>query len=86
MAGLIGWPELIIILVIVVLIFGAGRIRELARSLGEGVKEYKKATNDTAETKVNNDDAIKEAAAKMGIKTEGKTSSQLLEEMKSGSS
>ena len=86
MAGLIGWPELIVILVIVVLVFGAGRIRELARSLGEGVQEYKKATSDTPAPKPNSDETIREAAQKIGIKVEGKTSTQLLDEMKGSSS
>ena len=46
MPGLIGWPELILILVIVVFIFGAGRITELAKAIGTSVKEYKTATGD----------------------------------------
>ena len=37
----IGMPELIIILVIIMIIFGAGKLPEVARSLGQGVKEFK---------------------------------------------
>lgn len=40
MAGL-GWQELVIVLVIVMIIFGAGKLPEVARSLGQGVKEFK---------------------------------------------
>lgn len=80
MPGLIGWPELILILVIVVFIFGAGRITELAKAVGTSVREYKKATSDST-VQSSKDEAIREAAEKMGINTEGKSTSQLMEEM-----
>jgi sec-independent protein translocase protein TatA len=44
--GMIGGQELLIILVIVVLLFGAKKIPELAKGLGTGIKEFKKASND----------------------------------------
>jgi sec-independent protein translocase protein TatA len=40
MAGL-GWQELLIVLVIIMIIFGAGKLPEIAKSLGQGVKEFK---------------------------------------------
>ncbi len=40
--GPIGFPELIVILVVVMLIFGAKKIPEIARSLGSAVNEFKK--------------------------------------------
>jgi sec-independent protein translocase protein TatA len=40
MMGL-GWQELVIVLVIIMIIFGAGKLPEVARSLGMGVKEFK---------------------------------------------
>jgi sec-independent protein translocase protein TatA len=39
----LGVPELIVILVIVVLIFGTSRIPELGRGLGEGIKNFRKS-------------------------------------------
>jgi sec-independent protein translocase protein TatA len=42
----IGLPELIIILVILLLLFGAKKLPELARSLGTSAKEVKKAMKD----------------------------------------
>lgn len=41
--GPIGLPEMIIIVVAVILLFGAKRIPEFAKSLGEGISEFKKA-------------------------------------------
>jgi sec-independent protein translocase protein TatA len=38
----LGFPELLVILVIVIVIFGAGRIPELGRGLGEGIRNFRK--------------------------------------------
>jgi len=42
----VGAPELLIILVIVVLVFGGSRVAELGGSLGKGIKEFKKGLRD----------------------------------------
>ena len=42
----LGYQELLIILVIVLILFGATRLPELARSLGVSVKEFKKGINE----------------------------------------
>jgi len=39
-------PELLIILVIIVVIFGANRLPELGRGIGKGIKNFKDATRD----------------------------------------
>ena len=44
--GSIGLPELIVILVIVILIFGANRLPELGRGIGKGIKNFKEATKE----------------------------------------
>lgn len=44
--GTFGATEIIIIIAVLVLFFGAKKIPELARGIGEGMKEFKKATND----------------------------------------
>jgi sec-independent protein translocase protein TatA len=44
--GGIGAPELIIIFLVVLLVFGAKRIPEIARGLGKGIREFKSATKD----------------------------------------
>ena len=43
----LGTGEIIVILVVVLLLFGAKRIPELARSLGKGVSSFKEGLNDT---------------------------------------
>lgn len=39
-------PELIIILFVIVLLFGAKKLPELAKGMGNGIREFKKATRD----------------------------------------
>ena len=38
----IGWPEILIILLVVLLLFGAKRLPDLARALGKSLREFKK--------------------------------------------
>lgn len=45
LAFMLGTPELIGVIGIIVLLFGAKKIPELARSLGEGIKEFKKSSH-----------------------------------------
>lgn len=45
----IGWGELLVILLIALLIFGANRIPEIAKALGKSLKEFKKGLNETNE-------------------------------------
>lgn len=45
----IGMPELIIILIIILIIFGAGKLPEIGSGIGKGIKNFKKATNDQPE-------------------------------------
>ena len=42
----IGMPELIIILVIILIIFGAGKLPEIGAGMGKAIKNFKKATNE----------------------------------------
>lgn len=48
MPGNIGLGELVFILVAILLLFGAKRVPEVARSLGQSIVEFKKAMRDTA--------------------------------------
>ncbi len=42
----IGLPELLVILLVCVLLFGANRLPEIGKSLGEGIREFKRAIKD----------------------------------------
>jgi sec-independent protein translocase protein TatA len=42
----IGMPELIIILIIILIIFGAGKLPEIGSGIGKGIKNFKKATTE----------------------------------------
>lgn len=46
MIGGLGMPELIVILVIILIIFGAGKLPEIGSGIGKGIKNFKKATRD----------------------------------------
>ncbi len=80
----IGWPELVLVLVILIFLFGAKRIKGLAKGLGEGVREFKNATTDSSDDSDDSDDVNKniiEMARKQGITTEGKKITQILKEI-----
>ena len=51
----IGMPELIIILVIILIIFGAGKLPEIGAGMGKAIKNFKSATN---EVENNKDDEV----------------------------
>jgi sec-independent protein translocase protein TatA len=42
----IGMPELVVILVIVLIIFGAGKLPQIGEGLGKGIRNFKKSTKD----------------------------------------
>ena len=44
--GKLGIPELMIILVIIIIIFGANRLPEIGRGIGRGIRNFKDATKD----------------------------------------
>jgi sec-independent protein translocase protein TatA len=59
----VGGTELIILLVIILLLFGAKRIPELARGLGSGVREFRKGTRGDYEVDEEKDEKNEELAA-----------------------
>jgi sec-independent protein translocase protein TatA len=46
MFGRIGIPELVIILVIILVLFGASRLPEIGRGIGKGIRNFKDATKE----------------------------------------
>ena len=66
MFGSLGMPELIVIFVIALVVFGPRKLPELGRSLGRGIAEFKRATNElqtTLEQEINADEQRTKAAA-----------------------
>tara|TARA_B100000767_G_scaffold274955_1_gene309758 strand:- start:722 stop:919 length:198 start_codon:yes stop_codon:yes gene_type:complete len=47
--GMIGGPQIILIVIVVLLLFGGRKIPELMRGLGSGIKEFKNATKEEEE-------------------------------------
>lgn len=49
MLAWIGMPEALLLMVVMLVFFGAKKLPELAKGLGQGIKEFKKATNEVTE-------------------------------------
>jgi len=78
MFGSIGMPELIIIFVIALIIFGPRKLPELGRSLGKSLAEFKKASNElknTLEEEIRIEEA-KDAEVKREAQAKAPTSSE----------
>ena len=73
----IGMPELIIILVIMFVIFGAGKLPEIGAGLGKGIKGFKKA--------INNEDEIDITPPKEEVSVDSKSDSKSAAETESKS-
>lgn len=89
MAFLGPW-EIGLILVIIVILFGGKKLPELARSIGDAVKQYRKATEGTLEepTKEKKEEiteeerkTILETAKKLGIDVEGRSIKEISEDI-----
>jgi sec-independent protein translocase protein TatA len=52
MIGGIGMPELLVILVIVLIVFGATKLPQIGEGLGKGIRNFKKATKDKEEIEI----------------------------------
>ncbi len=52
----LGMPELVVILVIIVIIFGAGKLPEIGSGIGKGIKNFKNATKDEEAKKIDDKD------------------------------
>jgi sec-independent protein translocase protein TatA len=65
MFGNLGAGEIILILLVVLILFGAKKIPELARGIGKGMSEFKKGLKDVEdEIKTSNDEAKKTESKK----------------------
>ncbi len=68
--GMPSMPELLIVLAIVVLLFGAKKIPELAKGMGKGIKEFKGAMKEEEEPK----EIAKKETSESEVKAEEKKS------------
>ncbi|MFH1075409.1 MAG: twin-arginine translocase TatA/TatE family subunit [Pseudomonadota bacterium] len=60
----IGWMELVLILIIVLVIFGAGRLPEIGSGFGKAIKNFKKSIKDVEDTPTEQDKAKLEEGEK----------------------
>jgi sec-independent protein translocase protein TatA len=65
----LGWQELVIVLVIIMIIFGAGKLPEVVKSLGQGVKEFKQESAGAT-------DSLAAASAASGDAYDGRPSAE----------
>ena len=56
MFGNLGFGEILLILVVVLLLFGAKRLPEVGASLGKGIREFKRSISDTQDAIMGSDD------------------------------
>ena len=82
----LGGPELIIMALIIMLLFGAQRLPELARSLGRSKKEFEKGKTDESSSnsgsKSRSRADLEKAAKELGINPEGKSDEELKDAIK----
>ena len=69
MFGSLGMPELIVIFVIALLVFGPRKLPELGRSLGRGISEFKRATSELQTTLEDNVRAEEQQRAEPEVTT-----------------
>jgi sec-independent protein translocase protein TatA len=63
--GKIGLPEIVLILFIVLIVFGVGKLPNIGKSLGQSIREFKAATkDDPKESTAKNDSDTKASSSK----------------------
>ena len=76
MFGSFGWMELLLILIIVLIIFGAGKIPQLGEGLGKAIKGFKKSVNEADAIDVTATPAQSEQQSQMGQSGQAASQSQ----------
>jgi len=59
--GMPGWSQILLIVIAILLLFGGKKIPELMRGIGQGMKEFKKATSDDKEPEEDDEKKLKES-------------------------
>lgn len=78
---MLGTTEIIVILLVVLLLFGGKKLPELARSLGQGIREFKKASREINE-EVTTDLSSKNVADTSTLKSSSEATQEQLSEKK----
>jgi sec-independent protein translocase protein TatA len=73
--GNLGFTEILIILLVVLLLFGAKRLPEVGASIGKGIREFKRSLSDTQDAIMGNDDQQNLPPRKPEDQTQSKSSS-----------
>ncbi|ACB07872.1 twin-arginine translocase TatA/TatE family subunit [Candidatus Korarchaeum cryptofilum] len=89
--GGLGIWEILLLVLIALILFGPRKLPELARAMGEAVREFRKAASSTEESQKSSSQSertegkssIRELAISLGIDVSGKTDEEILEEIKS---
>lgn len=62
--GNLGFTEIMLIMVVVLLLFGAKRLPEVGASIGKGIREFKRSLSDTQDAILGSDDAQRNLASR----------------------
>jgi sec-independent protein translocase protein TatA len=62
--GNLGFTEIMLIMVVVLLLFGAKRLPEVGASIGKGIREFKRSLSDTQDAIMGSDDAQRNLASR----------------------
>jgi sec-independent protein translocase protein TatA len=73
--GNLGFTEIMIILVVVLLVFGAKRLPEIGSSMGKGIREFKRSLSDTADAISNPPDERATTSRQLDAPTQNTTTS-----------
>ena len=65
----LGMPEMVIILVIIVILFGAGKLPEIGAGLGQGIRNFKDSTKELEESKEQEKDVAAESSVSQSEKS-----------------
>lgn len=63
MIATVGWPELLIVLVVLLVLFGASRLPGLARSLGSSLSEFQRGVKEGEESEPTDDESSADASS-----------------------
>ena len=82
LVGPMGFSEILLIVLVILLLFGGRKVPELMRSMGEGVREFKKASRELSRepykpVKKSESEMLRDAASSLGISTEGRSDEEI---------